>query len=305
MGLLDGKVIMITGAGNGIGRDCAIEAAALGAKVLVNDLGGRGDGRDEGSNAPAAEVVDIIRKNGGEAIANYSSVTDLSAVKQMVEQCLDEFGGLHAIMNPAGILRDGMFHKTSEEDFFDVVDVHLRGAYNVAKASIDHFRKQEDGNYVFFTSTGGLIGNFGQSNYAAAKMGVVGLSRILAMEGARKKVRSNAIAPFAWTRLVATIPVKDEESRQRVERFKTGMRAEQVAKFCIALCADKSSHVSGQLFSIRGNEIFLMSQPRPMRSIARGDGWTTEQIVDNAIPALENWFYDLEPSAKSFPGEPV
>lgn len=305
MSLLEGKVILITGAGNGIGRECAIEASALGAKVLVNDLGGGGDGRDDGSSEPAAEVVDIIRKNGGEAIANYSSVADMTGVRQMVEQCMDEFGGLHAIMNPAGILRDGMFHKTSEEDFFQVVDVHLRGAYNVAKASIEHFRDQEDGNYVFFSSTSGLIGNLGQSNYAAAKMGVVGLSRILAMEGARKNVRANAIAPFAWTRLVGTIPVKDEESRQRVEKFKTGMRADQVARFCVALCADNAAHVSGQVFAIRGNEIHLMSQPRPVRSVARADGWTTEQIVDQGLPGLAGAFTDLEPSAKSFPGDPV
>ena len=305
MKLLEGKVIIITGAGNGIGRACAIEAANLGAKVMVNDLGGGGDGRDKGSTAPAAEVVDIIRQNGGEAIANYSSVADLSAVKQMVEQCMAQFGGLHSVMNPAGILRDAMFHKMPEEDFFNVVDVHLRGAYNIAKATIEHFRNQEEGNYVFFTSTSGLIGNLGQSNYAAAKMGVVGLSRILAMEGARKNIRANAIAPFAWTRLVATIPVKDEESRQRVEKFKTKMRADQVAKFCVALCADKAAHVSGQIFAIRGNEIFLMSQPRPVRSIAREGGWSPKSILDNALPALEHWFHDLDPSATSFPGDPV
>ncbi len=304
MGLLEGKVILITGGGNGIGRECALQAAAEGARVLVNDLGSEGDGRG-GSAAPAAEVVETIRKAGGEAIANYGSVADMASVRQMVEQCHDEFGGLHAVMNPAGFLRDGMFHKMSEDDFFSVVDVHLRGAYNVARATIEAFRDQEDGNYLFFTSTSGLIGNAGQANYAAAKMGVAGLSRIIAMEGARRNVRANAIAPFAWTRLVGSIPVTDEASRQRVEKIKTGMRADQVARFCIALCADRARHVTGQVFTVRGNDIFLMSQPRPIRSVARGDGWTAESILDQALPAMENWFMDLSPSASAFPGDPV
>lgn len=296
---------MVTGAGNGIGRECALQAAALGAKVMVNDLGGGGDGRDDGSAAPAQEVVDIIRSNGGEAVANFSSVTDMSAVTQMVEQCLDQLGGLHSVLNPAGILRDAMFHKMPEEDFWNVFDVHMRGSYNVAKATVDHFRAQEEGNYVFFTSTSGLIGNLGQSNYGAAKMGIAGLSHLLAMEGERKNIRSNAIAPFAWTRLVSTIPVKDEASRQRVERFKNGMRADQVARFCVALCADQASHTSGQIFAVRGNEIHLMSQPRPVRSIARPDGWTAESILEDCLPAMEGHYYDLAASAAAFPGDPV
>lgn len=305
MGMLEGRVILITGAGNGIGRECAISAAAQGAKVLVNDLGGGGDGRGDGSLAPAAEVVEIIRNAGGDAIANYGSVTEMTAVRHMVEQCHDELGGLHAVMNPAGILRDSMFHKMEDEDFFAVVDVHLRGAYNVARATIEHFRNQKDGAYLFFTSTSGLIGNLGQSNYAAAKMGVVGLSRILAMEGERNNVRSNAIAPFAWTRLVGSIPVTDEASRLRVEKIKTGMRAEQVAKFCVALASDAAAHVSGQVFTVRGNEIFLMSQPRPVRSIARADGWTEEGIANQALSSLAPYFHDLGPSANAFPGDPI
>lgn len=305
MGILEGKVLMITGAGNRIGRECALQAAELGAKVMVNDLGGAGDGRDDGSATPAQEVVDIIRRNGGEAVANFGSVTDMPAVKQMVEQCLDELGGLHSVLNPAGILRDTMFHKMSEDDFWNVFDVHMRGSYNVAKATVDHFRAQEEGNYVFFTSTSGLIGNMGQTNYGSAKMGIAGLSRLLAMEGERKKVRANAIAPFAWTRLIATIPIKDEASRQRVEAFKNSMRADQVARFCVALCAPQASHVSGQIFAVRGNEIHLMSQPRPVRSIARPDGWTAESILNDCIPAMENHFYDLGVTTAAFPGDPV
>ena len=156
----------------------------------------------------------------------------------MIEQAKDTFGGLHAIVNPAGILRDTMFHKMTEEDWDTVIDVHLRGSFNVTRASIELFREQKDGAYVLFTSTSGLIGNIGQANYAAAKMGIVGLSRIVAMEGARNNVRSNVIAPFAWTRMIESIPVKDEASAQRVGRMRDAMRADQVAQLAVALCAD-------------------------------------------------------------------
>ena len=216
MGLLDGKVVIVTGAGRGIGRECALLAAKAGAKVVVNDLGAGVGGADEGSAGPAEETAADIRAAGGEAVSNSESVSSMAAVKGMVEQAMDTFGGLHAIINPAGILRDGMFHTMSDEDWDAVIEVHLRGAYNVTRASIEHFRKQEDGAYVLFTSTSGLIGNIGQANYAAAKLGVMGLSRIVAMEGAAKNVRSNIIAPFAWTRMIATIPVKDEASAARV-----------------------------------------------------------------------------------------
>src|ERR1700691_4992834 len=145
MGVLNGKVVLVTGGGNGIGRECALIAAAEGAKVVVNDLGGS--------------------LAGGEAVSNSESVASLKAVQGMLEQALDSFGGLHAVINPAGILRDGMFHKMSEGDWDRVIDVHLRGSFNVARATIEHFRDQNDGAYVFFTSTSGLLGNVGQTNY--------------------------------------------------------------------------------------------------------------------------------------------
>src|SRR5690606_41332765 len=135
----------------------------------------------------------------------------------------------------AGILRDGMIHKMADEDWDAVLEVHRKGSYNSTRAAINHFREQEEGSFVLFTSTSGLIGNIGQANYAAAKMGIAGLSRIIAMEGAAKNVRSNIIAPFAWTRMIATIPVKDEESAKRVERMTNAMRAEQVGNFAVAL----------------------------------------------------------------------
>src|SRR5271168_4866018 len=247
MGVLDGKVVLVTGGGNGIGRECALLAAREGAKVLVNDLGGSVAGGDEGSAGPAESVANEIRAAGGEAAFNSESVSAMASVKAMVEQAKDTFGGLHAIINPAGILRDGMFHKMSDSDWDAVIEVHLRGAYNVTRASIELFREQQDGAYVLFTSTSGLIGNIGQANYAAAKLGVMGLSRIIAMEGAARNVRSNIIAPFAWTRMIASIPVKDEASAQRIERIKNAMRADQVAQLAVALAAPASKDTSGQI----------------------------------------------------------
>ena len=197
MGALTGKVVLVTGGGNGIGRDCALIAAQEGAKVVVNDLGGGLKGEDEGSASAAEMVAQEIRAAGGEAVSNSESVTSLKAVEGMVEQARDTFGGLHAVINPAGILRDVMFHKMSEQDWDRVIDVHMRGSFNVARATIDLFREQNDGAYMFFTSTSGLFGNIGQANYGAAKMGIAGLSRIIAMEGARNNVRSNCLAPVA------------------------------------------------------------------------------------------------------------
>src|SRR5499426_4073591 len=293
MGVLDGKVVIVTGAGNGIGKECALLAGREGASVVVNDLGGGLSGGDEGSAGPAEAVAKQIRAAGGKAASNSDSVSDYDAVVGMVEQAKKEFGGLHAIINPAGILRDGMFHKMPPEDWKAVIDVHLHGAFNVCRASIEHFREQQDGSYVLFTSTSGLIGNIGQANYAAAKLGVMGLSRIIAMEGAQKNVRSNIIAPFAWTRMIASIPVKDESSAKRVERMKNMMRADQVAQLAVALASPATKDVSGQIFAARGNEIFLMSQPRPIRSIGKVEGWSPETIAEHAMPALKPSFFDL------------
>ncbi len=305
MGVLDGKVILVTGGGNGIGRECALMAAQNGASVVVNDLGGSLSGADEGGAGPAETVADEIRKAGGAAVSNSDSVTDYASVAAMIEQAKDEFGGLHAIINPAGILRDGMFHKMSESDWKAVIDVHLHGSYNVTRAAVEHFREQEDGAFVLFTSTSGLIGNIGQANYAAAKMGVAGLSRIIAMEGARKNVRSNVIAPFAWTRMIASIPVKDEAGAERVERMKNGMRADQVAQVAITLCADGAKHVNGQIFSVRGNEVVLFSQPRPVKSVSRLEGWTPETLIEHGFGAMEGSFTDLGATTSVFPYPPV
>jgi len=305
MALLEGKVVLVTGAARGIGREIALSAAREGARVVVNDLGGSVKGGDLGDADPAQETVDEIRRAGGEAVADSHSVAERQGAEAMVELALDTFGALHAVVNPAGILRDKMFHKMDDDDWAAVIDVHLNGSYNVARAAINHFRDQEDGAFVFFSSTSGLIGNLGQANYAAAKMGIVGLSRIIAMEGAQKNVRSNVIAPFAWTRMIATIPVKDEASAERVRRMQEGMRADQVAQPVVALLSEAAKQVSGQIFAVRGNEIFLMSQPRPVRGMARLEGWTPQSVVDHALPALAGSFEDLGPTNSVFTWEPV
>ncbi len=305
MGMLDGKVVLVTGGANGIGRECALLAAKEGAKVVVSDLGGGVAGGDEGSSGPAEEVAKLIRQAGGQAISNSDSVSSRPAMKRLFEQTLDTFKGLHAVINPAGILRDVMFHKMEDKDWDQVIDVHLNGAYAVCRAAINHFREQQEGSFVLFTSTSGLIGNIGQANYAAAKMGVAGLSRIIAMEGLQKNVRSNVIAPFAWSRMIATIPIKDEASAKRVERMRTRMRADQVATLAIALASPALKDVSGQIFAARGNEYFLMSQPRPTRGIGRADGWTPEQIVEHLIPALKSNFFDTGATTSVFGWDPI
>jgi NAD(P)-dependent dehydrogenase (short-subunit alcohol dehydrogenase family) len=305
MGVLEGKVVLVTGGANGIGRESALLAAREGARVVVNDLGGGVAGSDEGSAGPAEQVAQEIRHAGGEAVANSESVTSRDGAKRMIEQTMDSFRGLHAIISPAGILRDTMFHKMTDHDWDAVIEVHLQGSYNVCRAAINHFREQAEGSFVLFTSTSGLIGNIGQANYAAAKMGIVGLSRIIAMEGAPKSVRSNVIAPFAWTRMIATIPVKDEDSAKRVERMRNMMRADQVAQLAVALASPATKDVSGQIFTARGNEIFLMSQPRPIRGIGKVEGWTPQTIAEHLMPALKPDFFDLGPSASVFSWEPV
>jgi NAD(P)-dependent dehydrogenase (short-subunit alcohol dehydrogenase family) len=305
MGVLDGKVVLVTGGGNGIGRETALLAAKEGASVLVNDLGGGVAGGDEGSAGPAEKVAQEIRAAGGKAISNSDSVTDYNAVVAMVDQAKKEFGGLHAVVNPAGILRDGMFHKMSWEDWKAVIDVHLHGAFNVTRATVEHFREQQSGTYVLFTSTSGLIGNIGQANYAAAKLGVMGLSRIIAMEGAIKNVRSNIIAPFAWTRMIATIPIKDEASAQRVERMKNAMRADQVAQLAVALCSDGAKDTNGQIFAVRGNEVFLFNQPRPVRALGMLEGWTPKSLLEQCLPAMKANYTDVGATTSVFPYDPV
>lgn len=301
-GVLTGKVVLVTGAGGGIGRACALLAAAEGASVVVNDLGVdvSGGGADAGpAHATAAE----IRAAGGAAIANTGSVVSRVDADAMVRQAIDAFGGLHAVINPAGFLRDAMFHKMDEADWDAVVDVHLRGAFNVCRAAVGHFREQGEGAFVLFSSTSGLIGNVGQANYGAAKMGVAGLSRILALEGAMKGVRSNVVTPFAWTRMVGTIPLAGEGAEAFMAQMKQKMRPDQVAQLAVALASPATGTVSGQVFVTRGNEITLMSQPRPLASAVEPLGWTPRSIAARALPSMVDRFYPLKTHMEFFAGD--
>jgi len=304
MGCLDGKVVLVTGAGRGIGREIAILAAKEGAKVVVNDLGAdpEGEGADAG---PAAEVVDIIRSAGGEAIVNGGSVAEPGEAEKMVQDAVDKWGRIDSVINNAGILRDRIFHKMSVHDFESVVKVHLLGSFYTSRAAAQYFRQQNSGNFVHFTSTSGLIGNFGQSNYAAAKLGIVGLSKSIALDMARYNVRSNCVSPFAWSRLIGTIPAETEAERQRVERMKQ-MGPEKIAPLAVFLASDQlAKDVTGQIFAVRMNEIFLMGQSRPLRGMQRSEGWTAQSIAEHALPALKSTFYPLDRSADIFGWDPV
>lgn len=300
--MLEGKVVVVTGAGRGIGRDIALMMASRGARVIVNDLGAASDG--EGADAtPAAEVVQEITAAGGKALANYGNVAKPEDAKGMFEQAMDEFGAIDVVVNNAGILRDVIFHKMTEADWDSVISVHLKGCFNMAHAVAPQFKMQASGSFINFTSTSGLIGNFGQANYSAAKMGIVGLSKSLALDMARFNVRSNCIAPFAWSRLIGTIPAKTDAEKARVERIKE-MTPAKIAPLCVAL-ADPTNDTTGQIFGIRNNEIFLFSQPRPIRSAHRSEGWTPETVRDHALPAMKSDFYPLERSGDIFTWDPV
>ncbi len=303
MGLLDGKTALITGAGRGIGRDMALAMAAAGAKVLVNDLGGdqAGGGAD---NIPALEVVKEISDAGGEAVAHFGSVADRDAAQDMVDTALRDLGGLDIVVNNAGVLRDVIFHKMTHDDWDTVINVHLNGSFNVSRAAATHFRAQESGCFVHYTSTSGLIGNFGQANYAAAKLGIVGLSKSIALDMARFNVTSNCISPFAWSRMIGTIPINDEAQAARIEKLKA-MTPAKIAPVVVALASDAGKKVTGQVFAVRNNEIFLMSQSRPVRSVHRSEGWTPQAVLDTAFPAMEAQFYDLDRSQDVFSWDPI
>jgi len=298
MGLLDGKVILVTGGGRGIGREISILSARAGAKVVVNDLGGglHGEGADKG---PAQEVADEIRAAGGEAVANFESVTDLRAVGRMVQQALDTYGDLHVISNPAGILRDRMVHNMTEEEWDAVINVHLRGHFNIVRASIGHFRSRQDGAYIMWSSGSGLIGNVGQTNYGAAKMGIAALSRIVALEGARNNVRSNAIAPGAATRMTDSVP-RSEEAMKAREAMREVQSPSRPAQLSVALASNAARGISGQIFGAAGYNLSVYSQPRPIHTYQREGGWDAEGIVRDFFPLAEKDYTPLErtPGAK-------
>jgi NAD(P)-dependent dehydrogenase (short-subunit alcohol dehydrogenase family) len=301
--MVEDKVVVVTGAGGGIGRDIALAMASNGAKVVVNDIGAALDGAG-GSAGPAQQVVDEIRAAGGQAVPNTDSVADAASAARIVECAVQSFGRIDAVVNNAGILRDRFFHKMSMDEWDAVIKVHLYGAYYVSRAAATHFKEQNAGAMVHMTSTSGLIGNFGQANYSAAKLGIVALSKSIALDMLKFNVRSNCIAPFAWSRMIGAIPTDTEEQRVRVDKIKQ-MTPAKVAPLAVYLASDAANAVNGQIFSVRNNEISLISQPRPVRSIHRSEGWTPQSIAEHAMPAMRASFFPLDRSADVFSWDPV
>jgi NAD(P)-dependent dehydrogenase (short-subunit alcohol dehydrogenase family) len=301
--MLDGKVVVVTGAGGGIGRDIALMAGANGARVVVNDIGAGldGSGQDDG---PAARVVSEIKAAGGEAVASLDSVADAEGAQRIVQTALGAFGRLDGVVNNAGILRDTFFHKMTEEEWDRVVQVHLYGSFHVSRAAAPVFKQQQSGSLVHMTSTSGLIGNLAQANYSAAKLGIVGLSKSIALDMQRFGVRSNCIAPFAWSRMISSIKVDSPEQEARVARLQQ-MTPAKIAPLAVYLLSERAASVSGQIFCVRNNEILLFSQPRPVRSVQREGGWTPEQIAEHAMPALSASFHGLDVSSDVFTWDPA
>lgn len=301
--LLADKVVVVTGAGGGIGRDVAVAMAAAGAAVVVNDVGASLAGSG-GSTTPAEETRAIIEAAGGQACVSTDSVSDWAGAQKIVQAALDRFGRIDVVVNNAGILRDAMFHKMAPEDWLSVVAVHLNGSFFVSRAAAEHFRNQQGGAYVHMTSTSGLIGNLGQANYSAAKLGVAALSKSIALDMKRYNVRSNCIAPFAWSRMTSGIPAETPEQKARVEKLMR-MTPAKNAPLAVFLASDAARAVTGQIFAVRNNEIVLMGQSRPLRTVHRGEGWTPEGIVEHGIPALAPSFVPLDVSADVFAWDPV
>jgi len=302
-GVLRDKVVAVTGAGRGIGRAIALLCAAEGARVLVNDLGGAPDGQGS-DTGPADSVVREIRASGGEAIANTASITDPDGAASIIEDAVARFGRIDAVVNNAGFLRDSIFHKMTQADWDDVIGVHLSGYFSVARAAAPHFKAQGSGAFVHFTSTTGLIGNIGQANYGAAKAGVVGLSTAIGLDMKRFGVRSNCIAPTAWTRLVDTVPAETEEMRLRLEKVRR-MTPEKIAPLAAFLCSDQAADVSGQVFGVRGDEVFLYARPTILRTMQMSGGLTAQSCADVLMPALRPSFHPLETTSDVIAWDPL
>ena len=301
--MLDGKVAVVTGAGGGIGREIALAMALEGAKVLVADIGVSVTG-EGGSGTPAEQTKKIIEQRGGVAAICTESVSEWASAQKIVQAALDSFGRIDIVVNNAGILRDVIFHKMTPQDWLSVIGVHLNGSFFVSRAAAEYFRKQESGAFVHMTSTSGLIGNFGQANYSAAKLGITALSKSIALDMQRYNVRSNCIAPFAWSRMTGSIPAETPEQKARVEKLKQ-MTPDKNAPMAVFLASDAARDVSGQVFAVRNNEIFLMSQSRPLRSVQRDAGWTPEEIALHGFPALRGSLVPLDRSADVFCWDPV
>lgn len=297
------KVVVVTGAGRGIGRAIALHFAQYGAKVVVNDPGGAPDGQG-GDQRVAEQVVDEIIKAGGQAVASFDSVDSLAGATSIIDTAIKNFGRIDVVVNNAGILRDRILFKMSEEEFDAVLKVHVKGAWSMTRAAAPFMREQKFGRIINFTSTTGLIGQVGQVNYGTAKAGIVGLTKNTALDMEKYNVTANVICPFAYTRLVGTIESDDPIIQARIDKFKK-MTPEKIAPLVVYLASDQAQEVSGQIFAVRGNELVLFSQIRPIRNMQLDNGWTVETIAETFIPAVKNNFYPLQISNDIFPYDPL
>ncbi|MCC6946368.1 MAG: SDR family oxidoreductase [Bradyrhizobiaceae bacterium] len=302
-GIVAGKVAIVTGAGRGIGRAIAHLMAKEGARIVVADVGAGLDG--SGADArPAQSVANEIKAAGGEAIASTLSITEPANADKIVGAALDAFGRVDILVNNAGILRDRFFHKMSVADWSEVIAVHLNGSFYMSAACARRFREQGSGAFVHMTSTSGLVGNQGQANYAAAKMGLVGLSRGIALDMARFGVRSNCVAPFAWSRMIEAIPAENELMKAEVERTRA-LKPEHIAPLVVYLASEQAKEVTGQIFGVRGNEVYLFSQPRPVRTLREPQGWTPQALAEAVRREAADALTPLEGTAEYFNWEPV
>jgi NAD(P)-dependent dehydrogenase (short-subunit alcohol dehydrogenase family) len=301
--MLEGKVAVVTGAGGGIGRAVAVGLARAGAAVVINDIGVSLSG-EGGSASPAEVALAEIKSFGGRGAISTDSVADWAAAQRIIATACATFGRVDIVVNNAGILRDAIFHKMEPEQWLAVLGVHLNGAFFVSRAAAGAFKDQQSGTFIHMTSASGLVGNVGQANYSAAKLGIVALSKSIALDMARFNVRSNCICPFAWGRMTQNIPATTPDQIKRVERLKQ-MTPDKTTPLAVYLASDAAKDVSGQIFAIRKNEIIVMSQSRPTRSVQREEGWTAEFIRDHAIPALAPAFYPLDRSQDVFSWDPA
>jgi len=273
MGLLEGKVAIITGAGGGIGRQHALLFAKEGAKVVVNDLGGDRHGGGKGAQM-ADHVVEEIKQAGGEAVANYDSVTTREGADGMLWSALGKFGKVDILVNNAGVLRDKSFLNMSDADWNIVVDVHLKGTYFCSQAVARQLKLQgKGGRIINTTSVSGLMGNFGQANYSAAKAGIYGFTRTLSIELRKANITVNAIAPVAYTRMT-----EDLAMLQAVPNAKEILSPEHIAPVALFLASDLSSDITGTIVGVQGTKVSIYKMVETTGTTPRGNAWTAEEL---------------------------
>ena len=290
--VLKDKVILVTGAGNGIGRAIAHYCAAEGARVVVNDYGTSLTG-DKQEDSPAEKVVAEIKAAGGQAVANLDSVSDIEGAQRMVRLGVETFGRIDGIVNNAGVLRDRIFHRMTLEDWKLVIDTHLNGAFYVSHAAAPFFKEQGAGAFVHMTSPTGVVGMIGQANYGAAKAGIIGLSKGIALDMKAAGVRSNCVSPSAFTRMLYNIQATTPEQQARLAKAKLNT-PEKIAPLVAYLLSDLAQDITGQIFGVRRNELMLFNQIRPIRSVSYGYGWTQETIHESAMPSMRKFFTPLD-----------